>query len=70
MRDMGLLLDPNTQRSRTLYSLGHTYATFRIVHGNVNLHVLARQMGTSIAMLEQHYSHLIPRQRAPELAGA
>jgi hypothetical protein len=70
MRDMGLLLDPNTQRSRTLYSLGHTYATFRIVHGNVNLHVLARQMGTSFAMLEQHYSHLIPRQRAPELAGA
>jgi hypothetical protein len=37
MRDMGLLIDPNTQRSRTLYSLRHTYATFQIVHGKVNL---------------------------------
>jgi integrase len=69
MNHCGLLVDPNTGRKRTLYSLRHMYATFRIVYGNVNLHVLARQMGTSIAMLEQHYSHLIPRQRAAELAG-
>lgn len=45
------------------------YATFQIVHGGTDLHLLARQMGTSIAMLEQHYSHLIPRMRADKLAG-
>jgi hypothetical protein len=43
------------------------YATFAIVHGNA--HLLSRQMGTSIAMLEQHYSHLIPRLKAEQLAG-
>jgi integrase len=69
MRESGLLVDNNTGRNRTLYSLRHMYATFQIVHGNINLHVLARQMGTSIPMLEQHYSHLIPRRRAAELAG-
>jgi hypothetical protein len=26
-------------------------------------------MGTSIAMIEKHYSHLKPRMRARELAG-
>ena len=40
------------------------YPTFQIVYGGTDLHLLARQMGTSIAMLEQHYSHLIPRLRA------
>ena len=29
------------------------YATFQIVYGGTDLHLLARQMGTSIAMLEQ-----------------
>jgi hypothetical protein len=30
------------------------YATFQIVYGGIDFHLLARQMGTSIAMLEQH----------------
>ena len=69
MRDSGLLKDVKTEQNRTLYSLRHMYATFQIVYGENDLHLLARQMGTSIAMLEQHYSHLIPRQRADRLAG-
>ena len=32
--------------------------------------MLARQMGTSIAMIERHYSHLTPRLRKDVLAGA
>jgi integrase len=69
MRDSGLLKDSRTDQSRTLYSLRHMYATFQIVFGGVDLHLLARQMGTSIAMIERHYSHLIPRLRADRLAG-
>ena len=69
MSESGLLKDPKTGQNRTLYSLRHMYATFAIVHGNVDLHLLSRQMGTSIAMLEQHYSHLIPRLKAEQLAG-
>ncbi len=41
---------------RTIYSLRHTYATFRIQEG-VNHYVLARNMGTSVAMLEDYYGH-------------
>jgi integrase len=69
MRGSGLLVDVNTGQNRTLYSLRHMYATFQIVYGGTDLHLLARQMGTSIAMLEQHYSHLTPRLRADKLAG-
>lgn len=31
--------------------------------------LLTRQMGTSIVMIEHHYSRLIPRLRADKLAG-
>jgi integrase len=67
MKDSGLLKDPLTGHNRTLYSLRHTYATFQVI-GGVDLHLLAKQMGTSIAMLEAHYSHLQPRLRAETLA--
>jgi integrase len=48
MNETGLLKDPKTGQNRTLYSLRHMYATFAIVHGNVDLHLLSRQMGTSM----------------------
>ena len=43
-------------RKRTLYSLRHTYATFRL-HEGVNHYVLSRNMGTSVQMLEEYYGH-------------
>ncbi|EQB11709.1 tyrosine-type recombinase/integrase [Sphingobium lactosutens] len=43
-------------RSRTIYSLRHTYATFRL-HEGVNHFALARNMGTSVQMLEEYYGH-------------
>ena len=67
LKDSGLLRDKHGE-VRTLYSLRHTYATFQVLNG-IDLHVLARQMGTSIAMLEKHYSHLIPAMKAKLLAG-
>jgi integrase len=63
MQDTGLLIDAKTGQERTLYCLRHTYATFQLVNNNVDMHTLAKQMGTSILMLEKHYSHLTPRLR-------
>lgn len=42
------------------YSLRHTYATNMLKQGHVSMHQLAKQMGTSVAMLEKHYSHVVP----------
>ena len=53
---------------RTLYSLRHTYATFQIFNG-VDYHTLSKNLGTSIGMLEKHYSHLTPTLGANKLAG-
>jgi integrase len=53
-------------RKRTLYSLRHTYATFRL-HEGVNHYVLARNMGTSVKMLENFYGHTSNRAMAEEL---
>ena len=35
----------------------------------MEIHTLAIQMGTSIAMIERHYSHLTPRLRKEILTG-
>ena len=65
LRDAKLLDDKHGGR-RTLYSLRHTYATFRLMRG-VEIHLLAKQMGTSVAMIEKHYSHLIPSLSADRI---
>jgi integrase len=52
---VGLTFDTFGRR-RTIYSLRHTYATTRIEAG-VNHYVLAKNMGTSVAMLEGFYGH-------------
>jgi integrase len=67
LKEYDLLKDPITGEERTLYSLRHTYATFQIVYRGIDLHLLAKQMGTSIAMIEKHYSHLKPRMNAHKL---
>ena len=54
-------------QNRTLYSLRHTYATFALARG-VDIHTLARQMGTSVGMIERHYSKLTPMMNAERLA--
>jgi integrase len=68
LRDIDLLNDARTGQQRTLYSLRHTYATFALSFGRgIDIHLLARQMGTSVLMIERHYSHLIARMRNNEL---
>jgi integrase len=66
----GLLVCPVTQQNRTLYSLRHTYATFALINDGMDIHVLAKNMGTSIPMIERHYSHLQPRMKKDMLGGA
>jgi hypothetical protein len=52
--------------SRTLYSLRHMYATFRLSE-EVSPFLLARQMGTSVEMLEQHYGQVVNRLGATQI---
>ena len=58
LEEHGLLLDPKTNQKRVFYSLRHTYATLALTHDEVPIHTLAKQMGTSVLMIEKHYSHL------------
>lgn len=53
--------------NRTLYSLRHTYATAELLAGT-DIHTLAKQMGTSVLMLERHYSKLTATMAADKLA--
>lgn len=58
-----------TGQARTLYSVRHKYATFALLNDGMDIHTLAIQMGTSIQMIERHYSHLTPRLRKDMLTG-
>ena len=68
MRDTGLGVGGSSEQQRTLYSLRHTYATFALKDG-IGIHELARQMGTSVGMLEQHYSKITPELVAEKFGG-
>ena len=63
----GLSRDLASGQQRTLYSLRHTYATIELRSGT-DIHTLARQMGTSVIMLERHYSKLTATMAAGKLA--
>lgn len=67
LSEHNLLLDPVTDQNRVLYSLRHTYATFRLTHDKVPIHTLAEQMGTSVSMIEKHYSHLRIKEAEKQL---
>ena len=69
LKDAGLLTCPKTGQDRTLYSLRHTYATFALINDGMDIHALARQMGTSVPMIERHYSHLTPRMKKDMFTG-
>jgi len=51
---------------RTIYSLRHTYATMRLTEG-VSVYALARNMGTSVAMIERFYGQTRTPEQATEL---
>lgn len=63
-----LKLDKTVGGQRTLYSLRHTYITQRLLAG-VRHEVIAKQCGTSAAMIHLHYDHITPLMHARELVG-
>lgn len=67
MRETGLAVGSSSEKERTLYSLRHTYATFALMNG-IGIHELARQMGTSVKMIEAHYSKITPEILAHKFA--
>lgn len=52
---------------RSLYSLRHTYATLRILRGNVGVYDLALNMGCKVVQIERHYSHVLAEMRRHEI---
>ncbi|MFT4927401.1 MAG: hypothetical protein ACI8WB_003508, partial [Phenylobacterium sp.] len=46
-----------------------SYITWQLMNGEVSMEILAKQCGTSVQMIEQHYSHVIPKMFAKELSG-
>jgi integrase len=68
MKASGLLKDAATGQNRTQYSLRHSYATLALTDGGMDVHTLAKQMGTSVGMIEKHYSKLTATMAAERLA--
>lgn len=65
-RQDGLLYDRDGDR-RSLYSLRHTYATLRLEKGDVSVYDLALNMGCKVKQIEQHYSHVVAKQRRQQI---
>ncbi len=66
-----LLMESKLQNSssgsrRSTYCFRHTYATFRLTEG-VDVYFLAKQMGTSVKMIEDHYGHVNPVKNAERI---
>src|SRR5205814_4659365 len=66
-----LLIESGLQNSssgsrRSTYCFRHTYATFRLTEG-VDVYMLAKQMGTSVQMIEGHYGHITPVKNADRI---
>jgi integrase len=57
------LLKSSSGKRRSIYCFRHTYATFRLTEG-VDVYFLAKQMGTSVQMIEAHYGHINPVKNA------
>lgn len=64
-----IFVDKSIEQKRTLYSLGHFYATHKLTKGNVTADQLAEYMGTSVGMIQQHYGHLDLLKLAHKFAG-
>lgn len=56
----------STKIPRSIYSFRHTYATFRLMEG-IDVYFLAKQMGTSVKMIEDYYGHIAPAKNAERI---
>lgn len=69
LKEHNILIDKATGKKRVMYSLRHTYATLALTYDQVPIHTLAKQMGTSVVMIEKHYSHLDAVKAIEQLSG-
>jgi len=69
LKEHNLLMDAVTNQKRTFYCFRHSYATFALTNDKVEIHTLAKQMGTSVGMIEKHYSHLDAVKAIHQLRG-
>ena len=69
LEDHNLLHDTKSGDKHVFYSLRHTYATLRLTLEGTAIHTLAKHMGTSVAMIERHYSHLQVKEAKEQLRG-
>lgn len=60
------LLNSSSGSRRSSYCFRHTYATFRLTEG-VDVYFLAKQMGTSVKMIEDYYGHITPAKNAERI---
>lgn len=60
------LLNSSSGSRRSSYCFRHTYATFRLMEG-VDVYFLAKQMGTSVKMIEDYYGHITPAKNAERI---
>ena len=60
------LLYSSSESRRSSYCFRHTYATFRLMEG-VDVYFLAKQMGTSVKMIEDYYGHITPAKNAERI---
>ena len=65
LADSGLQEEIDMQnKAISLYSFRHTYACWRLRYGDVPIHLLAKQMGTSIQKIENTYGHIEVEKQA------
>ena len=60
------LLISSSGSRRSAYCFRHTYATFRLMAGT-DVYFLAKQMGTSVKMIEKYYGHIAPTKNAERI---
>ena len=55
MNETGLCNEPVPP---TYYTLRHTFISYRLMYGNVNVFTLGKLVGTGIKYIQDHYGHL------------
>lgn len=66
LNDVGLLKDAHG-RNRTLYSLRHSFISYRLLAG-ISIEDVARNTGSSVKQIQEHYDHIANEHKEDELS--
>ena len=67
-RDSGLQDEFDAENKLvSIYSFRHQYACWRLRFGDVPIHLLAKQMGTSVSKIESTYGHIMVLEQADQI---